>query len=472
MPSRRSLSSRSASFFVVVAALFGAGVLGGHIGGCASPPATPTAPTAPQNVAAPTAGLATGAQPNLLFILVDTLRADALGVYGQDKPTSPRIDAFAAGAVVYAHAWTQYTWTSPSYVSFMTSRYARTHGWDYPLTKHDTWRTLDDQAPMLAQVLSGAGYATNAQFSQPNLRKDLAFDKGFDTFTRGAEVGAVRGAVAAIGKWKADPKPNFLYVHLMAPHVPLKPTEASRTAVGAAPIDTQISYAHWATASAADKATRLEEFRGIYLASVRDADTSVGAILDALDASGLAGETAVVLTSDHGELLGEHDQIGHAGTTAEALTHVPLVLRAPGLAPRREAAPASLIDIAPTLAALAGAPAPAAWQGRSLLDGTTSPLIAERDGQLSVSDGVWKLTEDRLTGRFLAAYDLSKDPSEATALTAEDPAGKDAIAGLAAAADAFRARLPDGENTGVAPTMGASEKAKQVEELKALGYVE
>jgi arylsulfatase A-like enzyme len=408
--------------------------------------------------------------PNILFVLVDTLRADALGVYGQTLPTSPRIDAFAATAVTYDRAWTQYTWTSPSYVSYMTSRYARTHGWDYQLNKPDTFRALDDRAPMLAETLKGAGYATSAQFSQPNLREDLAFNRGFDAFRRGADKGVVNGAVADIRKWAGDGKPNFLYVHLMSPHVPLLPSEASRAAVGApAKLEKGVSYDWWTGAPADQKEARLEEFRRTYLAGVRDADNHVAAILDALDVSGLADQTAVVITSDHGELIGENGQIGHMASTAEALTHVPLIVKLPGVPARREATPASLIDIAPTLAGLAGAPIPAPWQGKSLLEGGSGTLFSERDKVLAASDGTWKVTEDRATCTFVSAHDLVNDPGEKTAVTTPT---NPAVQKLVADASSFCDRIPAAANTGGLPNQDADEKAARLEELKVLGYVE
>ncbi len=421
------------------------------------------------------AGVAVHAQagearrPNLLFILIDTLRADALGVYGQALPTSPRIDAFAKGAVVYERAWTQYTWTGPSYVSYMTSRYARTHGWDYRLDKPDTFRALDDRAPMLAQVLSGAGYATSGQHAQPNLRPDLNFHRGFDTFVRGADVGVVNGALADIKKWKADGKPNFLYVHLMAPHVPLLPSAEARAAVGAPAVEKPISYDWWTAAPAEQKAARLEEFRRTYLAGVRDADTRVGTILDALVAAGHDQETVVVIASDHGELVGEHGKIGHFGSTAEALTHVPLIVRIPGTPARRENAPASMIDVAPTLAELAGAAAPAPWQGTSLLKGGTRLVVSERDDVMALSDGTWKVTQARADGSFLAAHEIAADPSEKAR---RDQKAHPSIATLQSAASSWRARVPEGDNQGAAPTLGEEESQKKLEELRALGYVE
>jgi arylsulfatase A-like enzyme len=230
-----------------------------------------------------------------------------------------------------------------------------------------------------------------------------------------------------------------------------------------------MSYDHWSTAPADQKAARLEEFRRTYLAGVPVADTAFGKLLDELDATGLTAETVVVLASDHGELIGEHNQIGHMGTTAEALTHVPLVVRYPGTAPRRERKPASMIDIAPTLAAIAGTAAPSQWQGTSLLEGGSPTLVSERDAVLSLSDGRWKVTEKREEGAFLGAWEIAKDPAERAR---QDATANPAIGALVAAGKTFRAKIPSQDNQGASPTINAEEKDAKMEELRLLGYVE
>lgn len=423
------------------------------------------------------AGDAPAAPPerNLVFVVIDTLRADGLGVYGQPLPTSPNLDAFARTAVVYENAWTQYTWTLPSYVSYMGSRFVRSHGWDYKIGDVDAYRTLDTRAPVVAEELAAAGYHTSAYNASPTVRADLGLSRGFARWRDGrSDTNLVDLAVAEIATWGGDAKPNFLYVHLMSAHIPLIPSAASAKAVGlTTPFDPKLGfgYDHWAKAPAEQKAKRLDDFRRAYLAGVRDADANVGRLLAAVHAAGLDGDTAIVVTADHGELLGEHDQIGHNGGVWEPLTRVPLIVRAPGVAPRRETKRfGRTIDIAPTLVELAGRARPAAWQGTSLLAaGGPTWAVAERDHLLTVSDGRVKTLEDRAKERFLGSIDLVADPGERTIRKETTLPG---VQPLIDAATSFRAVTPKGTNQGQGRARAEEERQAELEALRTLGYVE
>ncbi len=417
------------------------------------------------------------ARPNVLFVVVDTLRADALGLYGEKKPTSPNIDALGKKGVVFDRAWTQYTWTLPSYVSYMSSRFARTHGWDFQMGKLDTYAVLDERAPLLPEVLRDAGYATAGHYSNAHIKPELGMSRGFSVWLKGADVGVTRAAVADIGRWKEDGKPNFLYVHLMAPHEPLLPSAESRAAIGGTlAIDPKagVSYKRWHEAPEAEKPKIREELRLAYLAAVRDADANVGRVLAALDASGEAGNTITVFFSDHGELLGEHEGTwGHTSWVWEELSRVPLVVTAPGVAPRRVSDRVGrLIDIAPMVARLAGVPAPAAWQGQDLLAaGPAALAVTERDGRVAFSrDGRAKTIEDRARGTILGAYDLATDAAEVRPL--KDAATNPAIAPLVEAAKGWRGLIPSQDNTGAILTLDDKARQATEEQLRQLGYIE
>lgn len=414
-------------------------------------------------------------KPNVLFLVVDTLRADALGVYGQKKPTSPNIDAFAKSAVVFDKAWTQYTWTLPSFVTYMSSRFARTHGWDYPMGELDKYGVLDSTAPMLPEVLKDAGYATEGHYSNAHIKPELGMARGFDTWLKGADVGVTRAAVADIGTWKSDGKPNFLYVHWMAPHEPLLPSAESRAAVGGTmPIDPKagVSFKKWHEAPADQKAATREELRLAYLACVRDADANVGKVLAALDASGERDNTVVVFFSDHGELLGEHDTWGHTSWVWEELNRVPLIVRAPGVAPRRVTDRVGrLVDLAPMVARLTGVQAPAQWQGQDLLTGPPTPLaVVERDGRAAFTqNGRAKVIEDRESGKLQGAYDLVGDPGEQNPMVGNAAAS---FAPLVQAGRGWRAATPSRDNAGPSLKLDDKSRSETVEQLRQLGYIE
>jgi arylsulfatase A-like enzyme len=439
----------------------------------AAPAVALTMATVGMLVAAPEARGA-GARPNFLFLVVDTLRADALGTYGQPKPTSPNIDALARRGVVFEHAWTQYTWTLPSFVSYMSSRHARTHGWDYPMGKLDKYAVLDTQAPLLAEVLRGGGYATAGHYSNAHIKPELGLARGFSTWTKGADVGVTRGAVADISKWSGDAKPNFLYVHWMAPHEPVVPSAESLAAVGATmSVDPKVgvSWKRWHDAAAADKDAVRDQLRLAYLAAVRDADANVGKVLDALKASGEADNTVIVLFSDHGELLGEHDTWGHTSWVWEELNRVPLIVSAPGVPPKRVTDRVGrLVDIAPMVVRMAGITKPAQWQGTDLLNGPAPTYAAvERDGWSAFTDGRAKTIEDRASGKLKAAYDLVADKGERTPITAA-PAG--AWAGLIQSAAAWRTATPSLDNTGPILQLDEANRAATEEQLRQLGYMD
>jgi arylsulfatase A-like enzyme len=376
---------------------------------------------------------------------------------------------------VFDKAWTQYTWTLPSYVTYMSSRFARTHGWDYPMGELDKYAILDERAPLLAEVLKGAGYATEGHYSNAHIKPELGMGRGFDTWLKGADVGVTRGAVADLATWKSDGKPNFLYVHWMAPHEPLLPSPESRAVVGGTmPIDPKlgVSFKAWHEAPADQKPAVREELRLAYLSAVRDADANVGRVLAALDASGERDNTVIVLFSDHGELLGEHDTWGHTSWVWEELNRVPLIVSAPGLAPGRVTDRVGrLVDIAPTVARLAGVERPAAWQGQDLLTGPLLPLaVVERDGRAAYSqNGRAKIIEDRASGKLQGAYDLVGDPAELKPMTGN---GAATFTPLVQAASAWRAATPAGDNAGPLLKLDDKSREETVDQLRQLGYIE
>lgn len=466
---------RGSWFLPAVLAACGAGENAGG-SGAAKDAAAPASggPTTGSPALSGATGVAAGAKSNVLVIVIDTLRADALGVYGQPRATSPHLDQFAKEAVVWEDAWTQYTWTLPSFVTYMTSTFARTNGWTYKMGQLDTYRAIATPAPTLAEILKGAGYHTVGAYSNEHLRADLGCDRGFDSWTKGAEQGVVRAAVTEIGGWTKDPAPDFLYVHLMATHVPLLPTAESLAAVGATAVadgGKGIGYDHWIKAPDDQKPARLEELRGAYYASTRDGDARVGEILAALDASGQRGHTVVAFFSDHGELLGEHGQAGHGPMIWDELTRVPLMIRAPGQEPRRVTDRIGrLVDLAPTLLTLVGVPVPAPWQGRSLFDGSDPLAVVERDHMIGFSeDGRFKSHEDRAKETPIFAFDLETDPGEASPIR---DASQPWWQSLGRASASWRAATPVGANDGKALVLGADEHARTVEALKQLGYVE
>ncbi len=217
--------------------------------------------------------------------------------------------------------------------------------------------------------------------------------------------------------------------------------------------------------------------RAQYAGEVTYTDTHVGAIRDELDRLGIADRTIVVVTADHGELLGEHGVwYEHLGLHDPSV-HVPLIVWAPGrVTPARRADPTSGLDVAPTVLALAGLPRGEAMRGRDLFAGlpAAAPLVVEaiHGDQLSVRDGDWKLIRtvrdvsyapdfEREAGT-IELYDLAADPGEQQNLAAADPARR---AALEAILDTWIANHP-------ATGTRAPAATDRAEDLRALGYVE
>ncbi|MDP2304679.1 MAG: sulfatase [Pseudomonadota bacterium] len=433
--------------------------------GCGSEPPVAAAPVVPPGPTPAPRGT-----PNVLVIVIDTLRADALGTYGQKRPTSPNIDKLAEQSVVWETAWTQYTWTLPSFVSYMTSSWARTHGWDYAMGKLDTYKMLDAKIPTIAEVFSSAGYKTDGHYANMHLKAELGFGRGFDTWKLAPEPATVRDSIASIGTWKDDGKPNFLYVHLMAPHVALLPTPEAQAAVGVSVTyepKKGLNYDHIVSAPPELKEARKQEMLDAYHACVWSGDQEVGQILAAVDAAG-ADDTIVAFWSDHGEMLGEHNHVGHNQYVWQEVVTVPLLIKAPGLEPRRETKRVGrLIDAAPTLLELAGLHVPDMWQGQSLFTGEQPIVGTERDGLAAFTRGGFKTVEDRAKEKFMYAHDLAADPTELTQI--KDPI-LPKIAALVRDAAAWRQQVPKGVNTGEGLDLTADEHAETVKQLEALGY--
>jgi choline-sulfatase len=298
--------------------------------------------------------------PNVLLITIDTLRADRLGIYGYGKPTSPELDAFAAGAVVFEHAEASAPWTLPALASVMTGEVASTHEcWNYGSMLDDSFRTLPE-------LLLTAGYDTAAVVSHLFTTSRHGLQQGFvhtdDSFAY-PEVDPAENitsqvisdkAIRFLDQKKASPDdaPWFLWLHYFDPHKEYMQHPG-------------ISEG-FVTPGAKTRGTL---FGDVYDGEVRYTDLHVGRVLARLHELGLEQETVVVLLADHGEEFDDHGAIGHGHSLHGELVHVPFAIRAPGLAPRRVQELARQIDVLPTVLELVGFPPvpPGLVAGRSLV---------------------------------------------------------------------------------------------------------
>ncbi len=421
--------------------------------------------------------------PNLLVVVVDALRADALGAYGAALGSSPEVDRFSERSLLVEHAWTQYTWTGPSFISYMSSRWARSHGWVSSWADRSAIKPRPgSDLPTLPGVLRDAGYVTVGLNANGYLDWLDASQLGFDQWSYEGDIPAIQAAQRELAYWPHDGRPNFLYVHLMATHHPLCPSQDAQRTAGVS-IDPTLYRRPdnkcprgGLTQVAADYAAdglgpqqHLATYRDAYRAAVLDADRHFGRLLQTLDEQDLLSNTVVVFASDHGELLGEHGQNGHGPWVWEPLAHVPLLLAGPGIPhSRQQQGVARLIDLAPTLLDAMGLAdrQPPSWQGRSLLRDVPSPPLAvvERETWVATTlDGRHKRIATLDGSDPAQRYDLMADPGELVPTPADTSTGADVLESVS------QAWL---EQTPVAAPQGEQAGPELEEALRELGYVE
>ncbi len=307
----------------------------------------------------------------VVLISIDALRADHLGAYGYSRDTSPFLDALAAErGVLFERAAVQYPSTLTSHLSMLTGLYPGEHG-VYPPDG-----VLSDDIATVAERFRAAGFRTAGHTEGGFMAGGFGFARGFEEFSdppHEAESDVERtfaSGVDFLRRRKAGER-FFLFLHTYAVHDPYDPPERLRGLFwtgppppGPPPTGPELRRL---TAAGPPDPELVRYYEALYDASIRYVDERLEAFFEALRRLGLADETAVVVTSDHGEELGEHGGLGHARLYPEVL-FVPLVVAAPGLpAGARIATLVESVDVAPTLLALAGIESPERTTGVDLL---------------------------------------------------------------------------------------------------------
>lgn len=414
-------------------------------------------------------GVATPPKLVVLWI-VDTLRADHLGVYGYERDTSPRLDAFAEDAVTFDRATAQSAWTRPSVTSILTGQVLKRHG------VYDKDDALAREAVTLAETLFEAGYDTAAFITNGNLRH-VGLEQGFRTFRHLKEGGAPplpfhrpASEVAQAGlQWLEEQArlPAFLYLHVTDPHMPYEPTAAFAGLWPVADSSLSTIEGYRATINSPEPAT--QDLIDLYDAEIRQADAAFGALLDELERHGLDGDALIVFTADHGEEFLDHDGWQHGKSLYPEQIAVPLVVRWPPAASpfppgSRVDSVAAHIDLAPTILRTVGVVPPTTMQGRDLAGTDSRPTLAElRHSRRASVDERYKLVTNP-EGDLLGLYDSVEDPQERVDLTFSAPAVLEYHRRLHAL---FLERSAGGPDA--AP---AEQDEETLEQLRALGYIE
>jgi len=355
------------------------------------------------------------APPSILLLSIDTLRGDHVGAYGWRRATTPVIDRVAASGVLFEQAVAHFPSTTASHMTMFTSVAPCAHG---VLGPNST--PLGDTIPTLTELLAARGYATVGITEDGLIIGDLGFNRGFDSY-RDLEptdepLGVFTQGIALARAWleRHGARPFFMFLHTYQVHPPFKVPPHLRDLF---PVD-----------AGADEAHRLE---ADYDAGLRHADELFGGLLEYLESSGLLARTVLVVTSDHGTEFGEHGGIGHGRGVYEEQLRVPLVFHHPALAAgRRVRAQVGLVDLAPTLLDLAGAPPSVTFGGRTLAAMLRGADLGDGAAPAIFADQLWNARETLLRdGRFawiqkqrgLELYDLETDPGEHHDLAAAAP---------------------------------------------------
>jgi len=431
----------------------------------------------------------------VLLITIDTLRADALGSYGNPRIETPALDGLAGRSIQFMNAQAPSSWTLPSVATILTGLAPDVHG----AVRVNT--ALPETVRTLAERLSGSEIQTAAFVNNPYLEPPYRLDQGFRTYQAyprelpGLTVGAalqhgllgrpvrIDGSPASLTDraidWLGTEAwgPFFLWVHYFDPHIPYAPGRRWRPEAPP-PAGRTVAF-HKTDPQPEDEAGR-QWVRTLYEAEVRGVDAEIGRLLAAFRRLGLEEQTLIVVTSDHGEEFWEHDGFEHGHTLYRELLHVPLLIRPPGLAAaRRIEAPVGLDRLAPTILELCGIQAdPDHFSGRSLVPHWSeaeaphtqsifgSTALFERELR-SVRSGAFKLIEE-VDGGSAELYNVLDDPGETQPMAGEPERMADLRRQLQegqAAAERLREQL----NLG--PPLLIEVDPEAMARLRALGYL-
>jgi len=424
--------------------------------------------------------------PDVLLVTLDTTRVDHLSAYGYERDTTPSLSRLAADGVTYTRAYSVASWTLPSHASLFTGKYPSSHGAghdpegalvlsagfegvsDEEREKYRIFRARgvgrDEQT--LAELLRSAGYRSAGVVGGPWLKRVFGLSRGFEQWDEDDITGAggrranevSDRATAWLDALPAD-APFLLFLNYFDAHMPYQPPRWLLRGYLDDPL----------AARGADRDATLR--RASYDAEILYADMNFGRVIDRLKSLGRYDETLIVVTADHGELLGEHSLYGHPARLYEELTRIPLIVKFPTRrdSGARNDAPIQLVDLFALILDQAGVETPPGIQGQ-LPGRITHPIFTEESPAFAGDEALRALYEgsEKLlwgSGGTRELYDLASDPQEQRDLARERPAR---VAALEAALQRRVATLPAPSAFEAA---GAVDRETQ-QALRALGYAE
>jgi len=447
-------------------------------------------------------------KPNILLVMVDTLRADALSCYGNEQVKTPNVDALADDSIIFKNVFSQASWTKPSAATMLTGLYPSTHG------AYGKVHVLSKEIELLPEALQKAGYLTLGIADVVHLSPAFGFDQGYHYYTylapdyfffatesserllayqlarqireryvskkkwvqhyyQPAEV-VTDKAIDVLDKSEAGKKSFFMYLHYMDPHDPYFRHPPDGYAIA------RVHTPH-------PDPSKKEEMWNLYLREVEHFDAEFGRLIKNLKEKGIYDRTMIILTADHGEEFFEHGGWWHGETLYTEQIHVPIILKLPkhgypSNSPLKVVdSQVSIVDIVPTALEAADADIPDGVQGKSLF-----PVIAQEEATCRRI-----FSEEDFTGNVLfalrncdyklilanegnprglpevALFDVEKDPKEQENL-AQTPYYGTTIDGMRSDIESIKSFLKKGAYVAGTKELTPEEKEK----LKALGYIQ
>jgi arylsulfatase A-like enzyme len=423
--------------------------------------------------------------PNILLLVVDSLRSDHLGLAGYDRPTSQTLDSLAMRGVAFSSSAAQAPWTEPSVASLLTGRYPSSafhksftavpgRGERVPAV------ALGEGVLALPAMLSARGYVS-AAFSASGMvnHQILGLQAEFAHFDAGVQC--TRGDCAArinarVLEWlsNGDSRPWFCYVHYMDVHHPYEaPSEyVTRFRRGSAELPRTDHVWMKRVRQEGLSAQELTHLVDMYDAEIAYLDDQIGHLLNELSRRGMGDELLVVVCSDHGDEFNEHGGVSHGHTLYEELTRCPLVFVWPNRVPARGVLDCWVanVDIVPTVLDLVDIAPPRGLGGATLVpyfrgDCEGHPAYSEMKGS-AVRRGRWKLWEP--PDGMPVLFDLEADPTEQRDLAKAEP---DTMRSLHVLLSAWRRGLVPPRMRPPADAVPILDSAT-VDMMRTLGYIE
>ncbi|MHC4295303.1 MAG: sulfatase, partial [Planctomycetota bacterium] len=361
--------------------------------------------------------------PNMFLIVIDTLRRDAVGCYGNSLGVTPRIDEIAAEGVRFGRAIAASGWTLPSMATLLTGTFPTIHGGQRIVKHKSMWQTptIRRDVPTAAEIFKKNGFGNtfalaNNAFTSPL----LGLNRGFDAYNhRHAYSNTLRRSDENIDTTLKmlrahRNESNFAFLHLFDPHLSYDPPPAYKAKFTNGrthpppPLINGQCRAIQTNPNEPPKKEDINYVKGVYYGEVNFVDVHVGRFVDALKKMNLYEQATLVITADHGEEFWDHNGFEHGHSLYDELTRVPMILKLPSdVQPARREIGAQVrhIDVAPTLFDLAGIEKPVSFEGESLL-----PLIlgeTEETDRIAYCENTLYGSQKRSwsTGRYKCVYD-------------------------------------------------------------------